>query len=80
MGILTCKINSLWEKQLIKNEYTNEEYWVPIVELPDTLHSLITENESIKGVWFEGPLSDCNDVVYRYINKYPKEELSYTIN
>ena len=80
MGILTCKINPLWEKQLIKNDYTGEELWVPLSELCDALHSYIAKNDTIKGVWFEGPFADCNDFIFRYFNKYSEEDFHYTIN
>ena len=80
MGLLTCKINLLWEKQLIKNDYTSEELWVPMEEIPDALHSLIQKDKTAEGVWFEGPYSECSEIMYRYNNKYPGEHLSYAIN
>ena len=48
-------------------------------EIPETLHSLL-KNTNIKGVWFEGSYADCNEIVYRYSNRYPEETFAYTIN
>lgn len=79
MGTLTCKINSMWNKQLIRNDYTNEEFWVDIKEVPEILHLLLKENNSLKGVWFEGSFTECNEIITRYSNKYG-ENLFYTIN
>ena len=79
MGTLICKINPMWKKQLIRNDYTNEEFWVELEDVPETLHLLLSKNNLIKGVWFEGSFSECNEIVCRYSNKY-KEDFSYTIN
>ena len=79
MGTLTCKVNSMWKKQLIRNDYTNEEFWVELKDVPETLHSLLTKNNLLKGVWFDGSYAECNEIICRYKNKYG-DNLSYTIN
>lgn len=79
MGILTCLINPLWEKQLIKNEYTQEEHWIEYLEIPNILYNISKKND-IKGVWLEGPYSDCNDIVNKYKKLYPESFIPFTIN
>lgn len=79
MGVLTCRINSMWNKQLIRNDYTNEEFWVDMGDIPETLHNLLSKNNLLEGVWFEGSYTECNEIIYRYENKYG-DNLSYTIN
>lgn len=81
MGILTCIINPFWEKQLIKNDYTNEELWVESNKVPEVLHSLLLEKtHPIKGVWLEGPYIECETIRYKYCNKYPEDNVPFTIN
>lgn len=48
-------------------------------EIPETLHNLLSENNLLKGVWFEGSYIECSEIAYRYQNKYG-DTLSYTIN
>ena len=48
-------------------------------EVPETLHNLLSKNNLLEGVWFEGSYTECNEIIYRYENKYG-DNLSYTIN
>jgi len=79
METWTCFYNPFEEKNLLRNDYTREEYWVSKQDLLNTLYSFHKE-KGLNGVWLEGPYIDCNELIYKYHNAYPTSDILFTIN
>ena len=75
METWVCHIDLFKDKQLIKNNYTGEEYWVNEKDIPDTLSYLYRE-KGLKKVWFDGSF-DASDIIFKFHNVYPDEDVIF---
>ena len=69
MENLTCYIDPYATKQMIRNNFSNEEYWVPEEELPVYIHGLCKKT-GFRKVFIEGSYFESLELIYKFKAMY----------
>ncbi len=69
MENLTCYIDPYATKQMIRNNFSNEEYWVSEEELPVYIHGLC-EKTGFRKVFIEGSYFESLELIYKFKTMY----------
>ncbi len=69
MENLTCYIDPYATKQMIRNNFSNEEYWVPEEELPVYIYGLC-EKTGFRKVFIEGSYFESLELIYKFKTMY----------
>ncbi len=79
MKVWTCFLDPFNEKQLVRDDYTREEHWVDTENLLNAL-SYFHKEKGVMGIWIEGAYEDAYDLIFKFHNAYPNDDLIFTVN
>lgn len=69
MENLTCYIDPYSTKQMVRNNFSNEEYWVTNEDLPIYLHGLCAKTGYNK-IFVEGSYYESLELLYKFQAMY----------
>lgn len=75
MKSLTCYLDPYSSKHMIKDNFSNEEYWISYDELCIYLHGLCRE-KGYQKIFLKGSYSDSMDLIWKFENLYKNSDIS----
>ena len=74
MENFTCYIDPYSDKQMLRNNFSNEEYWVSSEELPVYMHGLC-EQTGFKKIFIEGSYFESLELIYKFKTMYQNSDI-----